>query len=71
MSTAGTPADPTGRHGDPTDEEARLAAVLAVLALTRADGDPAGVAGDARGRTGGAVLARWRAQRLAALRRRC
>jgi hypothetical protein len=38
------------------DDEDRLAAALAVLALTRGEGTPIG------------SLARWRAQRLAALR---
>ncbi len=69
--------DPTG---NPTDDEARLAALLAVLALVRADSEPArpgadggpgsGRDDDGRGRTGGAALARWRAGRLAALRTR-
>jgi hypothetical protein len=64
-----TDDEPDGSAG-PTDEEARLAALLAVLALVRADGEPAGGGADGHGRTGGAALARWRAQRLAALRRR-
>jgi hypothetical protein len=52
----------------PTDEEAQLAALLAVLALVRADGDPAEGGVDGTGRTGGEALARWRAGRLAAVR---
>jgi hypothetical protein len=54
----------------PRDEEAHLAALLAVLALVRADAQPAGGSVLGRGRTGGETLARWRERRLAALRAR-
>src|SRR3954462_1141156 len=65
------------------DDELRLAAVLAVLALRRTDGAPAAVTDGLPGRfapprgdadvappgtgTGGHALARWRDRRLAAL----
>jgi hypothetical protein len=47
--------DPSEDLADPSGDEHRLAAVLAVLALARAEGTPT------------SDLARWRAQRLAAL----
>jgi hypothetical protein len=51
-----------------SDDEAHLAALLAVLALARAGADPDGGRHDDRqGGSDGTPLQRWRAGRLAAL----
>jgi hypothetical protein len=65
--------------GVPPDDEENLAALLAVLAVLRAEGAPSedgpiptGPRGrspaPAAGRSGGEALARWRARRIAVLR---
>jgi hypothetical protein len=54
---SGARGDVDGRVDGEVGDEERLAAALAVLALTRTGSAPVG------------PLARWRAQRLAALRR--